>query len=141
MTRAKLIWLLIGTFLLGAFAGMWGTAAFVRRQAAAIYRGEAPALRRTALHHLTRTLDLTPEQQGQVSTVIEHAQVELAAVRAQMHPEIRRILRGAFEEIQQVLTPAQREQAEKMRLRFHKYWGEKDKADATTVENQQNSGH
>jgi hypothetical protein len=74
---------------------------------------------RHAMHHpeevparltryLTRRLDLSSDQAGQVENLIARRQTHLQAIRRETQPRVAAELAGLREEIGQVLTPEQR---------------------------------
>jgi uncharacterized protein HemX len=69
--------------------------------------GRAPAPLR-AVPRLTKELDLTPDQQKQLSAILTEMQERFDGVRQQMNPQFDQIREQGHDQIRQILTPDQR---------------------------------
>lgn len=65
---------------------------------------------------LARELQLTPEQREQVTKLMSEGQERIRELRQGIDPEIRKEMQKTHEQIQAVLTPAQREEFLRLRL-------------------------
>jgi Spy/CpxP family protein refolding chaperone len=103
----KAIALLLVVFLLGIALGALGHIALGRRTFAARTRDRTngqPHL----VSRMTRELNLTADQQKQLSNVLMDMQRKFAAVRQQMTPQFEQIRNQGHDQIRQMLTPQQR---------------------------------
>lgn len=69
--------------------------------------GRAPAPLR-AVPRLTKELDLSPDQQKQLSAILTEMQERFDGVRQQMNPQFDQIREQGRDQIRQILTPEQR---------------------------------
>jgi Spy/CpxP family protein refolding chaperone len=67
--------------------------------------GRAPL---RAVPRMTKELDLTPDQQKQLSAILTEMQERFDAVRQQMNPQFDQIREQGHDQIRQILTPEQR---------------------------------
>ena len=68
-------------------------------------RGPSPV---RAVPRLTKELDLTPDQEKQLSAILTEMQERFDAVRQQMNPQFDQIREQGHDQIRQILTPDQR---------------------------------
>ena len=61
------------------------------------------------VEHLTKTLDLTPEQQAQIQPIFDQAKPQVAAVRQEAMQKIKTIRENTQAQIRPILTPAQQQ--------------------------------
>ena len=61
------------------------------------------------VEHLTKTLDLTPEQQAQIQPIFDQAKPQVAAVRQEAMQKIKAIRENTQAQIRPLLTPAQQQ--------------------------------
>jgi periplasmic protein CpxP/Spy len=61
------------------------------------------------VEHLTRSLDLTPEQQAQIQPIFDQAKPQVAAVRQEAMQKIKAIRENTQAQIRPLLTPAQQQ--------------------------------
>ena len=64
------------------------------------------------MNRLTHDLDLTPDQQKQVSDILTDMQVRYNAIRQQMNPQFDQVRSQGREQMRQILTPEQRPKLE-----------------------------
>jgi len=104
--RTRTLLLMLAVFLCGGVCGGGLTVAAVARGVRDVVRHPEQLPERTA-HRLTQRLDLTPEQQAQVRSILEqHHQ--------SMRPAIGRQMRAMRAEIEAVLTSEQKQRWESM---------------------------
>jgi len=61
------------------------------------------------LEHLTRALDLTPEQQAKIKPIIEQARPQMKAARDESRQKMIAIRENTMAQIRPILTPAQQQ--------------------------------
>ena len=122
MKNIRLIILILIIFLLGAVCGMVGTGAFLRSRLAHMANEGPPAVRHVIMRTLTRKLDLTAEQQQDISAIISQAQEQLAIVRTAIQPQIETIMSNSASRIQQSLQPEQEAEFERLVQRSRQKW-------------------
>jgi Spy/CpxP family protein refolding chaperone len=106
--------LIVLVFVLGVALGAVGHSAFERRvfggartQTQSQNSGRAPNPPR-AVARLTKELDLTSEQQKQLSEILSDMQNRFDSVRKEMNPQFDQIREQGHDQIRQILTPEQR---------------------------------
>lgn len=104
-TSRKAIALIVLVFLLGIALGAVGNILVDRRVLGARVRG---AQQPRPMTRLTQALDLTADQQQQLSTILKDMQQRLDAVHQQMNPQFEQIRNEGHDKIRQILTPQQR---------------------------------
>jgi len=108
----KAIALLLLVFVLGIALGAVGTRLVSSRTYAddrgPSLRSGAPAGHQRVLGTMTQDLNLTSDQQKQVSEILLDMQSKYGAVRQQVNPEYEQIRNEGHDRIRQVLTPEQR---------------------------------
>ncbi|MGH9379935.1 MAG: hypothetical protein ACRD2Z_04915 [Thermoanaerobaculia bacterium] len=115
MKRWTAITLLAVAFLLGMVVGGLGTELLhLRRIAAWHHRGGGPPGFGFLMHHLERRLELSPEQARQVDEILDRARRDLSDMHREVRPRIHRRLGEARSEIEEVLTPEQREELRRL---------------------------
>ena len=60
-----------------------------------------------ALEHLTRDLDLTPQQQAQVQPIVEQAKPQIRAIHEEAMQKTRAVMENCAGQIRPLLTPQQ----------------------------------
>jgi Spy/CpxP family protein refolding chaperone len=61
------------------------------------------------LEHMTKALDLTPEQQAKIRPIIEQAKPQIAAIRQESRQKIKAIRDNIRSQIRPLLTPPQQQ--------------------------------
>ena len=61
------------------------------------------------VEHLTKTLDLTPDQQAKIQPIFDQAKPQVAAVRQEAMQKIKVIRENTQAQIRPILTPAQQQ--------------------------------
>jgi Spy/CpxP family protein refolding chaperone len=61
------------------------------------------------VEHLTKTLDLTPEQQAKIQPIFEQAKPQLKAARQESMQKVKAIRDNVHAQIRPILTPAQQQ--------------------------------
>ena len=68
-----------------------------------------------ALEHLTRKLDLTPEQQARVAPIVDQAKPQIVAIHQEAMEKTRAIMENAATQIRPILTPEQQQKFDAMK--------------------------
>ena len=105
---------LVLVFAAGAATGTFAGARHARRTFVA-HHGEFRGDRMR--EHLTRRLNLTPEQLRQIEPIIEQTSRQLQAIRADTGKRVSEAMEQSRDAMAPHLTPAQLEKLEKMRRR------------------------
>ncbi|HEX7516993.1 MAG TPA: hypothetical protein VF345_06875 [Chthoniobacterales bacterium] len=99
--------------LTAACAAMLATISIANAQdpAAKDSSGNGPRHRHwgNALEHMTKTLDLTAEQQAKIRPIIEQAKPQIAAARQESRQKIKAIRDNIRSQIRPLLTPPQQQ--------------------------------
>lgn len=61
------------------------------------------------MEHLTRALDLTPEQQAKIQPIFDQAKPQIKAAREESRQKVRAIRENTMAQIRPILTPAQQQ--------------------------------
>jgi Spy/CpxP family protein refolding chaperone len=107
----KAIALLLLVFVLGIAFGAVGTMMVNRRVFALRNRGAGGGGggdQTRLVNRLTHDLNLTPDQQKQLSEILTSTQTRYNGVRQQMNPQFEQIRNQSNDQIRQILTPDQR---------------------------------
>ena len=80
-------------------------------------RSPTPEERRRLRAELTRELALTPSQDSAFEAIMMHRAGEFSALREEIRPRIERLVLDVRSDMEQVLTPTQREQFRRLQLR------------------------
>jgi hypothetical protein len=116
MKRSTALLAVISLFLVGALVGVLGTHLFYLR-----HLREPGWLVKTGSRllaaDLRRQLDLTPEQQRQLDSILLDTQKDVRAVRREMMPRMLAVLDRSQSRIEGILTPEQRETFRRLRER------------------------
>jgi Spy/CpxP family protein refolding chaperone len=59
------------------------------------------------LEHLTKELDLTPDQQAKVSPIVDQAKPQIQAIHQEAMEKMRAVMENATAQIRPLLTPQQ----------------------------------
>jgi len=117
MTRALKWRIAIGVllvFLAGAATGVFAGSWYARSSFKVRHGGMMGDRMR---QHITRHLDLTPEQSRQIDPILDRAAAELQAIRAETGQRVSETMRRSHQEIAPHLTPEQQEKLETMKRR------------------------
>ena len=117
-TRTTAALSLIAAFIGGAFVGVAGDRFYLfhRHRLFPSARAAQFATRRI-VDHLDRDLHFTPQQKDQVQRIIDKHHASIDTIMNGIQPQVRRELDAANAEISSILTPQQRAQFEKIRMR------------------------
>lgn len=106
---------LLVTFAAGFVSGIAGHRAFLFRHRAD--RGTRH-MTQFVVNRLDAKLDLTDAQRAQIAQILDRRHQRMAAARNDMHKRMRAEIDQANAEIAAVLTPAQREEFNKLKMHF-----------------------
>jgi hypothetical protein len=85
-----------------------------------LLHGGPPGPRSAAflVKRLDRRLDLTPQQEAEVTRIIQRGHTRISAVWSNVHPQIRVEIDRTNDEIDRVLTPAQRAKFAEIKMKM-----------------------
>lgn len=114
MGKIKLVTGLILVFLVGAFAGALGTQVYNSYRMERLISYDSSLNRRTELlrQGLSKRLDLTEEQQKNISKILWESQDMIVGIRMKYLPEIKEISDQSLELMKAQLNPEQKEKLE-----------------------------
>jgi Spy/CpxP family protein refolding chaperone len=102
------------TFVAGVGVGIFGS------HMAILHGGHgAERFPNAMVNRLDRRLDLTDAQRAQVAAIIKRRHARIDAIWGAARPQVRAEIDRTNEEIERVLTPEQRAQFKRMRMRLH----------------------
>jgi Spy/CpxP family protein refolding chaperone len=109
-TRHEAFVLVFVVFVLGLLVGgvgnhFWGQSVWGSRQEHPQHMG--PPSRAKVIDDFTRELQLTPDQQNQLGTIIDQTRAEFAAQHEADHQKLESIRQQAHARIRAILTPEQ----------------------------------
>lgn len=125
-SRVKPIAILVAVFLLGGVAGgalTWGIA--VRDLRATMHRPPSEARAKFRLEAMKRHLDLTEEQAQKLEAVFEESWREHEQAVGKCKPALDELRARTSSQIDEILTPEQREKYAAMRERMRERFGKK----------------
>jgi Spy/CpxP family protein refolding chaperone len=105
-TNRKALALIVLVLVLGIALGAVGHSVFDRRVLGARTQTRPDPPR--GVNRLTTELNLTPDQQKQLSAILTDMQHRMDGVRQQMDPQFNQIRDQGHDQIRQILTPDQR---------------------------------
>jgi Spy/CpxP family protein refolding chaperone len=109
MKNNKAIIGIVLVFALGATSGAVATHMFHRARMDSFIKGGPESREEVIVSRLTRKLDLDPQQQAQVRTIVHENHLAMRQVRKQYHPQIQTILEQGQQRISGVLKPEQQD--------------------------------
>ncbi|HEX4469181.1 MAG TPA: hypothetical protein VH080_06585 [Gemmatimonadaceae bacterium] len=80
-------------------------------------RSPTPEERRRIRNELARELNLTPAQDSAIDAIMMQRANEFSALREEIRPRVERLVSDVRSDVEQVLTPAQREHYRRLQLR------------------------
>ncbi|HKW10491.1 MAG TPA: hypothetical protein VJO33_08930 [Gemmatimonadaceae bacterium] len=80
-------------------------------------RSPTPEERRRLRHELAKELSLTPAQDSAFDAIMMQRAGEFSALREEIRPRVERLVSDVRSDMEQVLTPAQRERFRRLQLR------------------------
>jgi len=113
-------------FLCGILIGVAADHAYLlhaRRLMPSRFPGHVPRL---MVDHLSRNLDLTPQQRTTVEQILERRRARVASIWTNVRPQITREIEETNAEIEKILTPEQKEKFAKVKMRMgpgHPHFG------------------
>ena len=104
---------LVVTFIAGAVIGLVGDRALLMTRSRMTPRGA-----QFIIDRLDRKLDLDDQQRARVTEIVRRHEARITSIWSAVRPQVRQEFDAANGEIEQVLTPEQRQKFEKMKLRM-----------------------
>lgn len=80
-------------------------------------RSPTPEERRRIRNQLAKELNLTPAQDSAIDAIMMQRASEFSALREEIRPRVERLVSDVRSDMEQVLTPAQREHFRRLQLR------------------------
>ena len=109
---------MIAIFIGGLLVGIAGDRFYLFQRHRLFPSGPAARFAtRRIVDHLDRELHLTAQQKTDVQRIIDQHHVRIDSVMSGVQPQIHAELEAANADIEKILTPEQREQFKKMRMR------------------------
>ncbi|EAT16194.1 hypothetical protein HTZ97_04575 [Desulfuromonas acetoxidans] len=124
MTRWKLWIVMVVVFVAGICVGVGGTGLFLRHKVTTVVEQGAPAISQLLVQRLSGRLDLSSDQEQQVTEILNSTQQQLAQLRRQIRPEVQVLIRQTVEEIRTDLSPAQQQEFDAFIQPFRERWQE-----------------
>jgi Spy/CpxP family protein refolding chaperone len=118
-TRTTAFVVVIIAFVAGLFVGIAGDRLYFHR----MFPGRRDFGGGRIVERLNRELHLTADQKSQVQKIIDSHRAHIESLMTNVRPEIRKELDATNAEIEKVLTPEQRAQFEKIRMRMQSRHG------------------
>ncbi len=109
---------LLGVFLAGAVTGVLVAAGYVHHRLRSFHSDVPHAVQGLAVSWLDGELDLGPDQEATIETIVLEAHRELSHFKSEHNDEIRAIVLPALDRIEAVLTPRQAERWRSTRERI-----------------------
>ena len=104
---------LLVTFIAGAIIGVVADRALLM---ARLRNGPRGA--QFVINRLDRKLDLDDQQRARVAEIVQRHEARITSIWSAVRPQVRQEFDAANSEIEQVLTPEQRQKFEKIKLRL-----------------------
>lgn len=104
---------LIVTFCVGVLAGVFGDRYLVRHPL-----GPPRHSPESIAQHLDRKLHFTPQQRAAVLQILQRREARILELWSSVHPRVRQEVEATNAEIERLLTPEQRAEFEKIRMRM-----------------------
>jgi len=111
--RTTAIAVVIIAFIAGVFVGIAGDHLLIIHHLFPRHFGSRPIAER-----LDRELHLTPQQKTQVQQILDRHRARIDAMMGNVRPQIRQEIDATNAEIDKILTPDQRTQFAKMKMRM-----------------------
>ena len=115
-TRTTAVVVVIVAFIAGFIVGVAGDRFYLFRHFPPRHMSEFVAHR--IVDRMDRELHFTPQQKAQVQQIIDRHRVRIDALMSGVRPQVRQELDATNAEIEKILTPDQRVQFSKMRMRM-----------------------
>jgi len=122
MARWKIWTGLVVLFISGAVIGGVVTHCWMQSQLETRWEASSQAKRPWMLQRLTRKLDLTDGQKAGLEPVVNQAQEELFALRAQQQPQVEAIWGKTLAAVKPVLTPEQQPKLAEFQQKLEQRW-------------------
>ncbi len=106
---------LVVTFVVGIVVGVTGDRIVLWRRPDRMLR---PPVTSFMVKRLDQQLNLTPQQEVEVTRILQKHQERMSAVWSNIHPQLRNEIEVTNVEIRRVLTPEQRAKFEGLKMRL-----------------------
>lgn len=117
-TRTIAVVTVVIAFIAGLLIGVVGDRLYVFRNRERVGMRGAHFMTQRIVAHLDSELHLTSQQRDEVTRILNTRRDHIAAINGAVRPQIRREIEEANAEIEKLLTPEQRVEFEKMKIRM-----------------------
>lgn len=114
MKRWKAIAGILVIFLLGAMSGVLGTSLVVKHRIEMFHEKGPPSFKPLFMSRFGNRLDLTQKQRMEVGRILDSLHLQLRQLRHDFHPKVKTAFDNAFKEIEEKLTPSQKQKMEQL---------------------------
>ena len=132
--NVKIVLIIVTVFLIGLFTGIGVVATFlyINKPPAPLEKPiyDKPFFPRSPemkLERMTRSLDLTFDQQEKVKKIMDRTRDKMMAFRKKNRPEMKSIMGQCRNEIKSILTDEQKEKFKELRQRKNKRFGKQSR--------------
>lgn len=123
MKKAAIIGGTCLVFSLGVLMGVLGTRIYIDRHIRQLSSQELPPrIVPKIVRHLSRELDLTPEQRAQTEEITRQMTAALFQLRRSLRPELEKIIDRHHQMIRDILDTVQQEKLDRMKEKLKKRW-------------------
>jgi len=122
MTRWKLWIVMMVVFVAGITVGAAGTGLFFRHKVTSIVEQGAPAISQVLVQRLSGRLDLSSDQERQLTATLNQTQQKLAQLRSRIRPEVQILVRQTVEQIRSDLSPVQQQEFDAFIQPYRERW-------------------
>lgn len=132
-TKAKASLIVIAVFVIGFFTGIGVIATFLYVNKAPIpferpfQDGPPSGIPERLLGKMTRSLDLSPDQQSEIRKIMEKTHDRLMDLRKKNRPAMRKIFEQSQKEIASILDAEQKENFDRLRKNMRGKFGRRGK--------------
>lgn len=120
-TRTVAVALLLLTFVVGLAGGVVADRLLLLHQHRVLPSHGLKFVASRVLRHLDRELDLTAQQEAQISTILEKRQRTIEATWQKIQPQVRQQIDETDREIERALTPEQQKKFRVLRDRWRQH--------------------
>lgn len=117
------VWLVVAiVFLSGVVIGSVGTGFYFRNVVGGILHRGPAAVRSIIMKKLTTELNLTKDQQEEISDILEEAQFQLQELRAEYHPKMEAIIDNGVATMKTRLSADQQKKLDELYAKVKMRW-------------------
>ncbi len=117
-TRTTAVLVVVVAFIAGLFVGIAGDRFYLFRRGRFFPPRAAEFATRRMVDRLDRQLHLNPQQKVEIQKIIDQSRTRVEGIMGNVRPQLRQEIDSANAQIAKVLTPQQRQEFSKMRMRL-----------------------